>query len=828
MGHTIAQKPTHSGRDRSRRYHLRQRGRSSRPQHSTRLRLHQRSCTSLQQGREPRLSKSLKRKPIARDWPLVRKRLAAAVACLNTALIGVNAGIYAGALPSIQYAIVDLNHSMVFGNVGFFLGLALVSFMCWPLPLLHGRKPYVVCGLSIALPLIFPQAIVVSAPRSPSTPVWEVVILVSRTLMGSVLGLTSMNCHAMLTDLFGASLMSTAPHQELMDQRDLRRHGGGLGVWLGLWTWCFVGSIALGFLVGGLVIDNVAPANAFYVCIGMTACVLVVNVLCPEVRRSSWRRYVAEVQVGQTISRCPARGEIMMQHINETPRSWGQDVYHGLIMSMEMLRQPGFAVMTLFAAWVYAQVVLIIILLASLSSRLYHLRPTYVGAVVSSIAIGALAAVPFQKASIFSRSRYHPQRTNSMTFDQTFTWTSHLVRRAIFVLALPLVAALYVVVSTGPPLHIAAPSAFAALIGFLSCLGISECNGMLMENWDCSDLLPVTEIHQGSRTRRRLRSNYSSFPRVSAGLAITHSLSFVLAGFVTIVGGLLQRNLSQRAASGAVAGILLVLSCLLLAVLVRFRNVQIIPASRIKEMDRWTVERRISLHSHARALAIARSQGRTDLDDTVAEEPRWRPLLLGNPTRKHRRMNLLELGALSRWSEIRKLNRLVDHDAHLNRQAVRAAQKEIGRRANELVGDLHALGDVVGSVSRRSLRSLHSHSHSHSHDSDTEPSTKHMSREIGMHAPVAGATAREPHTVNRATDTFGERERHMVQIVEEELERFTVGDWSNSEEVSSGSSGQAVGHGRQQNLHKREATEVGEYGMTPASARGSNLGHGPR
>lgn len=325
------------------------------------LSLRQRSHVSLQPGRKFSMSKSLKKKPIARDWPIARKRLAAAVACFNTALIGLLAGVYSGVLPSIQYMVVDLDHSMVFGNVAFYFGMAMTSFFCWPLPLLHGRKPYIVCSLGIALPLLFPQALAVTEPRSPSAPLWKLAILIPRTFLGLAMGLTSMNCHATLTDLFGSSLMSTKPHQEVVDDRDMRRHGGGLGAWLGLWTWCFVGAIATGFLIGGIVIDNMRPSTGFYICIGMTACGLIMNVLCPEVRRANWRRSVSEVRTGQTISRRLARGEIMMHRVHDGPIWWGQEVYHGVALSLEMLRQPGFAVMALFASWIYAQVVLTII-----------------------------------------------------------------------------------------------------------------------------------------------------------------------------------------------------------------------------------------------------------------------------------------------------------------------------------------------------------------------------------------------------------------------------------------------------------------------------------
>ncbi|EXF81004.1 hypothetical protein CFIO01_08909 [Colletotrichum fioriniae PJ7] len=111
------------------------------------------------------LAKSKRRQPIARDWSPVRKRAIATVACISTALIGMIIGIYAGLVPSLQYYILDTSHSIINGNVGCFLGMAIPTFFCWPLPLVHGRKPYITTGLILSMPLIFPQALAVSAQR---------------------------------------------------------------------------------------------------------------------------------------------------------------------------------------------------------------------------------------------------------------------------------------------------------------------------------------------------------------------------------------------------------------------------------------------------------------------------------------------------------------------------------------------------------------------------------------------------------------------------------------------------------------------------------------
>ncbi len=59
-----------------------------------------------------------------------------------------------------------------------------------------------------------------------------------------------MNFHSILTDLFGASLMSTNPHQEIVDRHDVRRHGGGMGVVAGHLDVVLHWIPGLGFMVG--------------------------------------------------------------------------------------------------------------------------------------------------------------------------------------------------------------------------------------------------------------------------------------------------------------------------------------------------------------------------------------------------------------------------------------------------------------------------------------------------------------------------------------------------------------------------------------------------
>ncbi|KAF5974352.1 polyamine transport protein [Fusarium bulbicola] len=627
------------------------------------INLRKRSHVSLRDMQGFNLPKSHIRQPIARDWSPVRKRFVASTACLSTALIGVLLGIYTGLVPSIQYYIVDQSHITVHGNTGCFLALAIPSFFLWPLPLLHGRKPYIMSSLIIAMPLLFPQAIAVSSPRLTNTASWRAILLTSRTLMGGSLGFATMNFHSVLTDLFGASLMCQHPHEEVVDHFDARRHGGGMGIWLGIWTWCWIGSLGLGFLIGAAIIDKHSPAWGFYVSIMMIAVVLILNVMCPEVRRSAFRRSIAEVRTGGDISRRLARGEVMMHRVKTGPKWWGQEAYHGVRLSLEMLEQPGFTVVAIYVAWIYAQVVLVIILLGSLVSRFYHLRSPYVGLHVAAVALGALLAIPFQKASIFSRSRNRENKVNREVLGKKIVWSSHLVRRAVFTIALPIGGACYAAVSSGPPISSGVPTFFALCIGLLSCLAISECNGLIMETFDTSDLSPgMVGRHRDPTGQDQRRTNYSSFPRVTAGFAMIQSFSYILAAGSTALGGHVTRKLGQQVATSVVAAILFLLTVLLLLVLIRFKNVLIIPRSKSEEMEKITQARRRS--------SKRRASMPNDLRALMEEDYAWRPTMIGNPMGKNRRMNVLEMGNLTRWQDIRRRNKLIDAGVHLNRDTL--------------------------------------------------------------------------------------------------------------------------------------------------------------
>jgi hypothetical protein len=143
---------------------------------------------------------------------------------------------------------------------------------------------------------------------------------------------------------------------------------------------------------------------------------------------------------------------------------------------------------------------------------------------------------------------------------------------------------------------------------------------------------------------RRRHTNYSSFPRVSAGIFTSQALSFVGAGVATEVGGIMTRHIGAQASTGVTAGILLFLTILLTLVLVRFKNIQVIPNHTFgtrRDTAAWKEFKELE------------KEGRGS---------EWKAVIIGNPSGKMRRMSVLELGALSRWTEIRKLNFLIRAD----------------------------------------------------------------------------------------------------------------------------------------------------------------------
>lgn len=306
------------------------------------------------------LHQTCRHSPVARNWPIARKRFAALVSCINTACLGLLLGIYSGEVPAIQYVIVDLDRSMILGNVFLYCGLVIPTLVFWPLPLLHGRKPYTIAALALSLCLQIPQGLMVISFRSPDMARYRVILLLSRGLSGIVFGFANINNLGTLLDVFGASLQSSDSHETAADVYDVRRHGGGMGVWLAIWSWCSIGSIGMGFVIGALIISGSSVDWGFWVSLVLLMGVLLLNIVAPEVRRSAFRRTIAEmIGEGGSYSRV-ARGEVKLHLTGNGPYWWGEEVKAGLQLSWKMIKQPGFLVLSIYTAWVYAQFTLIL------------------------------------------------------------------------------------------------------------------------------------------------------------------------------------------------------------------------------------------------------------------------------------------------------------------------------------------------------------------------------------------------------------------------------------------------------------------------------------
>lgn len=247
-------------------------------------------------------------------------------------------------------------------------------------------------------------------------------------------------------------------------------------------------------------------------------------------------------------------------------------------------------------------------------------------------AFGAILATPFQRASYCSRARGMPHRTDSFTMKERISWSSHFVRRLLFMILLPLSAGAYAGSSLGPPLVIAAPCMMACLVGFMTTMATAECYGLIMETFDTTDLQPgmTGRPLRDSVARRQAsqRTNFSCYPRVMAGFAITQTLSYHFAAAATGVCGRVERREGTVWATTAVATASFVLTLLLTMVLFKWKRVQMLP------------------------------DGPRTFEQIKRVSTSWRPVFLTVGSSAYRRLSILEMGRLTRYTEIRRRNRL--------------------------------------------------------------------------------------------------------------------------------------------------------------------------
>ena len=176
---------------------------------------------------------------------------------------------------------------------------------------------------------------------------------------------------------------------------------------------------------------------------------------------------------------------------------------------------------------------------------------------------------------------------------------------------------------------VAVPCVFAGLVGTASNLTGAEAYSLMMQTFDTSDLQPGMTGRPARRAvgRRnsRGRTNFSCYPRVSAGVAVTQTLQFLFGAIATGICGRVERRYGAMQAGAIVASVLLFLTLMFGLVVVRWKSVQMIPARH---------------------------------DRRRSGDAGWQPVVLGSPSGLTRKLSILEMGDQSRWSEIRRINGL--------------------------------------------------------------------------------------------------------------------------------------------------------------------------
>ncbi|KAG0126629.1 hypothetical protein HOY82DRAFT_569544 [Tuber indicum] len=72
--------------------------------------------------------------------------------------MGFIVGCYYGEAATMRKSLQVSGNIVALGNVSFLVGVGLCGLVFWPLPLLHGTKPYSIVSLALMVPLQLPQA----------------------------------------------------------------------------------------------------------------------------------------------------------------------------------------------------------------------------------------------------------------------------------------------------------------------------------------------------------------------------------------------------------------------------------------------------------------------------------------------------------------------------------------------------------------------------------------------------------------------------------------------------------------------------------------------
>lgn len=213
-------------------------------------------------------------------------------------------GIYKGEVNLIDDALNIGPNIALLGNVVFLLALALVVFIFWTLPLLHGRKPYIMISLVLMIPLQVPQGLTLPpytvAKDSENMISYVLCFYFFRAISGGVLGFTVINCLSTVLDLFSVDTGACCRGGVVLNGRALKKQhwslsGGGKresrpGMWIAMYVWSGTVFYGVGFLVGQLIINSTTPAWGFWITAIITGVLLIIVGLVSEVR-PPWIRH---------------------------------------------------------------------------------------------------------------------------------------------------------------------------------------------------------------------------------------------------------------------------------------------------------------------------------------------------------------------------------------------------------------------------------------------------------------------------------------------------------------------------------------------------------
>ncbi|KAI5781896.1 major facilitator superfamily domain-containing protein [Geopyxis carbonaria] len=558
------------------------------------------------------------------EWGIWGKRFSAGVSCGVVGLIGWIIGNYFAELPDIQKHL-DLNaHVASLGNSMFFLALALTSFLLWPLPLLHGRKPYLLMSISLLLPLQLPQALSLP-PYTTTAQDWNrsmqpyvVCLIFFRTLSGIVLGFGFINSFSTIVDLFGPDTGACCRGGVVYNTRiPMEGHNhfhqvpGGesgvrIGIWLGVYTWFLTSSPGFGFLFGKITVSKTTPAWGFWIVAILGGSLLMLIILIPEVR-PPWtkvrltRRTSRNRRTGRSArveKQHVERGELGLVMFGKSPRWWWQEVWGGLALSAKMFSQIGFMGVAIYVGWVFGHLVVVMRLLASLIMSEYKFNPSDIGLAILALPLGSLLCIPTQLSLFYIVNFRH--RSSHIMSNRNYGHShqgKHPYRWALWIggVLLPISSTALSIAADGPPTHFMVPVFFAAVLYFAGTLAITECFVVLMDNFDISDLPePYISSASGSISQGANHTGYphgtqrpsslssseddrftTSHPCLSAALAITHGLAFSFGAMAEGISPHIIDEIGVRKGLGVMAGFTVLFTLVLMQVLWRNKEVRL-------------------------------------------------------------------------------------------------------------------------------------------------------------------------------------------------------------------------------------------------------------